>query len=192
MKRTLFAVLMMGVMAHTAHALTSGNPISEQGAGDLGAGLSLSDDAVLIFGDYGVAENSTVRGFIGSLDLDGAKGTVYGAGYRHGLGIDFDLGGNKVETGALGYYTNGTLEVSGYEFSYSQIDLGAGATMEVAENMRPYLILAWRQVSVDSTSDSEVGFALGLDYGIDDNLKAGLEYHGFDETETIVYVEYAF
>ena len=174
-------------------ALDYGNPVSHFGQGDIGIGLSVSNEGELVFIDYGVVEHDALRILTGNVEKEHAEGTVIGVGYRHQLGMTFDLFDQNFQTGILGYYSSGTVEEHGHDIDFSQIDLGIGATFEPVQHLLPYLVVALRQSMFDEESDTEVGIALGIDYGIGENFVVGAEYQPiFEEVETALFVEVIF
>ena len=174
-------------------ALDYGNPVSHFGQGDIGIGLSASNEGELVFLDYGIVEHDALRILTGNVEKEHAEGTVIGIGYRHQLGLTFDLLGQNFETGILGYYQSGTVEAHGEDIDFSQIDLGIGLTFELVEHLLPYFVVAWRQLEVDGETDDEVGIALGIDYGIGENFIVGVEHQTvFEEKETALFIELVF
>ena len=196
----VFAVpaLVLFVLAAPGAALatTYGNPAPQFNKGDLGPGISLSDDRETLFLDWGVSDPGTLRFLLGVVDLGGDDGTEFGIGYRHKFSENVDVGDASLQLGALGMFRMGEAD-NNSDVEFNQLDLGFGGAFSPVENVNAYGIAIYRRTEVEnrnnSVSDTDVGVVLGAELWISDGLVVGGELHlAIDDDDFGFFAQFKF
>lgn len=186
------ALVLLSGSALPAWGAAYGNPVPHLQAGDMGIGLAANEARQTAFFDYAPIDTGTLRLLLGRFEHGSAEGEDVGLGYRHNV-FGFNIDTLEAHVGLLAEYRIGEAEDHGHKESFSQLDLVAGVGTEVFDVLAPYVGVVWRQVTVESKSEDESGFMVGLDYIPMHSLVIGIEYLiGFEEEDIAAFIEFVF
>ena len=190
----LFALLCLGtwaLCAAPALAFVYGNPTPNIAENETGAGVSLTDDRITGFLDFGVSPKGVAQGSVALIEIGRADGVEVGAGYRHRIDETLDLKDQSISFGVIAFAHYGDAKDGDTEITYLQLDVGFGGSLPVTDQLVVFGAPVFRRLSVEVSnagrgggrnSDSDLGLYAGLEYWLSSTLVFGGELHfGFGD-----------
>jgi hypothetical protein len=200
----LVALIVLGWLLERANADAAvfGNPVPLIHEGERAAGISLGDDGITIFGDFGVGKDGVARAMVGTVERGRSDGLQIGGAYTQRLETKAQLDTLDIHFGVFTGARYGELDGGGGDASFVLVDVGGGATISPVAKLYCFggPVLRWLHVNSDGGkgkggdgSDTSLGLFIGAEYWLQPQLAAGAEMHGGIKDESLsIYVGYKF
>ena len=210
----LSALLLIGLLDHSASAQTVYVPTPSLAKDKMAAGLSISPyrrkihsngatsnsldySRESVFLDYGLDSRSDLHFEVGLADLDDMRGMELAAGYYGRLGSAEMLERRPLHKGYFAVGRWATLDSGKVSGTLLQIDVGGGAAWNITKEFAPYgaALISFIQGDIGGasiTADSLLGLVAGAAYDLGGRLRFGGELHLLYQTGLSLYGRYAF